>query len=52
MYEDDEPVEDVVSAFDAGEKGVTAPGVNARLDLPGIAVTTETNRTAGDVRRP
>ncbi len=25
FYEDDEPIEDVIAAFDAGEKGVTRP---------------------------
>ncbi len=38
FYEDDEPVEEVIRAFNEGEKGVTGPATwssSAFLNLPG-----------------
>lgn len=34
FYEDDEPIEDVLAAFDAGEKGLTAPPIGVVLTGP------------------
>jgi hypothetical protein len=39
FYEDDEPVEEIMAAFERGEKGVTAPpshGVNETIIVPGL----------------
>lgn len=33
FYEDDEPVETLLAAFDAGEQGVTGPPVRGRTDF-------------------
>jgi hypothetical protein len=39
FYEDDEPLEEIVAAFERGEKGLTAPpprGFNETLTVPGL----------------
>jgi hypothetical protein len=41
FYEDDEPIEKVRAAFDAGVKGVTAPGRSGQTEyliVPGLVV--------------
>ena len=45
FYEDDEPVEDVLAAFEAGEEGVTAPP--PRLWFPESIMSVSVNRTCG-----
>ncbi len=58
FYEDDEPVAAVIAAFDAGEKGKTAPrplGVTTFLAVAGYKglVPGTANRPAGElVARP
>lgn len=51
FYEDDEPIDEIVAAFQRGEKGVTgesARGVNETLIVPGgPLVTVAPNRATG-----
>lgn len=54
FYEDDEPVEDVVAAFNAGPHGVTGPprGQTQMFTLmgntaAGVVATPEENQTTG-----
>jgi hypothetical protein len=52
FYEDDEPVEEILAAFERGEKGVTKRpprGYNETLRVPGLTPTLSrsSNRTLG-----
>jgi hypothetical protein len=50
FYEDDEPVEDIIAAFEAGEKFVTTPPV-VTLDTHGLTVPTTSSGVHADASK-
>lgn len=51
FYEDDEPLDAVIAAFERGERGVTAPPADPLAWLPGYVFPAGSNRALGEVRR-
>lgn len=50
FYEDDEPVEDIVAAFERGEKRITQRpnrGFNEHISMPGTSSVGETSTSGG-----